>query len=61
MSSGHILVSESIQVRGYDNKRGEGFKVGVTSPGKRVRGVNLRFFLRVKMLNILGNVRVAHQ
>ena len=28
---------------------------------KRLRGFNLRVFLRAKMLNILGNVRVAHQ
>ena len=53
---------QPIQVKVHFNKlRVIDIKSRVTVLLKRVKGFNLRVFLRVKMLNILGNLRVAHQ
>ena len=50
-----------IQTAVTHHRNGEEFEVKGYETGERVKVFNLRVFLRVKMLNILGNLRVSHQ
>ena len=55
------LVSNPFKLLSLHHRKGEQFEVKGYETGERVKVFNLRVFLRVKMLNILGNLRVAHQ
>ena len=55
------LVSNLFKLLSLHHRKGEEFEVKGYETGERVKVFNLRVFLRVKMLNILGNLRVPHQ
>ena len=55
------LVSNPFKLLSLHHRKGEQFEVKGYETGERVKVFNLRVFLRVKMLNILGNLRVSHQ
>ena len=55
------LVSNPFKLLSLHHRNGEQFEIKGYETGERVKVFNLRVFLRVKMLNILGNLRVTHQ
>ena len=55
------LVSNLFKLLSLHHRKGEEFEVKGYVTGERVKVSNLRVFFRVKMLNILGNLRVSHQ
>ena len=55
------LVSNPFKLPSLHHREGEQFEVKGYKTGGRVKVFDLRVFLRDKMLNILGNLRVSHQ
>ena len=55
------LVSNPYKLLSLHHRKGEHCGVKGYEIGDGVKVFNLRVFVRVKMLNILGNLRVPHQ